>query len=29
MTRATARTGSDTNIIRVVAASMAGTTVEW
>src|SRR5690349_13619222 len=29
MTRATARSGTDTNIIRVVAASMAGTTVEW
>jgi metabolite-proton symporter len=29
MTRATARSGSDTNIVRVVAASMAGTTVEW
>ncbi len=29
MTRATARTQPETNIIRVVAASMAGTTVEW
>ena len=29
MTRATERSGSDTNIVRVVAASMAGTTVEW
>jgi metabolite-proton symporter len=29
MTRATARSGSDTSIVRVVAASMAGTTVEW
>ena len=29
MTRATPRSGSDTGIVRVVAASMAGTTVEW
>ena len=33
MTRATGRsgpeTGSGTNIVKVVAASMAGTTVEW
>ena len=29
MTRATARTQPETNIVRVVAASMAGTTVEW
>jgi metabolite-proton symporter len=29
MARSTAGPGSDTNIVRVVAASMAGTTVEW
>lgn len=29
MTRGTARAQPETNIIRVVAASMAGTTVEW
>jgi metabolite-proton symporter len=29
MARATAQTQPETNIIRVVAASMAGTTVEW